>query len=66
MNKSAKTVGTATQTKRSKSPKARIEPVWKSVVKIGSSIPENAWDKMPADASLNVDHYLYGTPKSRK
>lgn len=26
-------------------------------------IPEDEWKDVPADASLNVDHYLYGTPK---
>lgn len=26
-------------------------------------IPEEEFDKIPADASQNLDHYLYGAPK---
>ncbi len=26
-------------------------------------IPEEELDKIPTDASLNLDHYLYGAPK---
>ena len=31
--------------------------------KIRESIPKEEWQKLPTDASKNVDHYLYGTPK---
>jgi hypothetical protein len=26
-------------------------------------VPSEAMDKLPEDASLNLDHYLYGAPK---
>jgi len=26
-------------------------------------IPEDEWNDVPTDASLNIDHYLYGAPK---
>lgn len=33
-----------------------------------SEVPAEAWEQVPVDASENLDHYLYGTPKkgSRK
>ncbi len=27
------------------------------------NVPEEAWAEVPKDSSLNVDHYLYGSPK---
>lgn len=27
---------------------------------IAKEIPDEAWDRMPADFSKNIDHYLYG------
>ena len=27
------------------------------------SIPDEAWDELPADSSINLDHYLYGAKK---
>lgn len=33
------------------------------VVKLGKSIPKEERDKIPTDASINLDHYLYGAPK---
>ena len=29
-------------------------------------VPEHEWDRVPADLSKNVDHYLYGTKKREK
>ena len=26
-------------------------------------VPEEAWAEVPKDSSINVDHYLYGSPK---
>jgi hypothetical protein len=28
-----------------------------------SKVPPEAWDDVPSDFSVNLDHYLYGTPK---
>jgi hypothetical protein len=33
------------------------------IAKIRESIPKEEWQKLPSDASKNVDHYLYGSPK---
>jgi hypothetical protein len=38
-------------------------PVWELVVELGAQIPEEEWDKVPDDASINFKHYLYGAPK---
>ena len=37
--------------------------VWELARRIRSKIPEEAFDSVPADLSINHDHYLYGTPK---
>ena len=38
-------------------------PIWEVIAKIGESIPEEEWKKVPTDLSYNLDHYLYGSPK---
>ena len=38
-------------------------PVWEEVLEIGASIPLEEWEKVPTDLSVNLDHYLYGSPK---
>ena len=32
---------------------------------IVADVPKEEWDRLPADLSDNLDHYVYGTPKSR-
>ena len=39
------------------------KPIWQVAVEMGASIPLEEWEKMPTDASKNLDHYLYGAPK---
>ena len=34
--------------------------IWQEHLK---EIPEEEWDDVPTDASINLDHYLYGAPK---
>jgi antitoxin ParD1/3/4 len=31
---------------------------------IAKSVPDKEWDRLPADFSRELDHYLYGSPKS--
>jgi putative addiction module CopG family antidote len=31
---------------------------------IAKSVPDEEWDRLPADFSRELDHYLYGGPKS--
>ena len=33
------------------------------IQRLQESVPEEAFDNMPADGSLNYRHYLYGGPK---
>ena len=39
------------------------KPIWEKFEEIAAGIPQEVWDKMPADSSEQLDHYLYGTPK---
>ena len=42
-------------------PSARpIEEVLQAIV---ADVPKEEWDRLPADLSNNLDHYIYGTPK---
>lgn len=38
-------------------------PIWEVVAEMGASVPEDAWESVPADLSKNLHHYLYGAPK---
>ena len=35
-------------------------PIWEVVEEIGKAIPDEEWAKLPDDASIHLDHYLYG------
>lgn len=35
-------------------------PIWDVVEELGQSIPAEEWEKLPKDASINLDRYLYG------
>lgn len=38
-------------------------PIWEVIEEISRQDPPGAWDNVPTDGSINVDHYLYGAPK---
>jgi hypothetical protein len=38
-------------------------PIWEIVEEINEELPEDTWDNVPTDGSVNLDHYLYGAPK---
>lgn len=38
-------------------------PIWEVMTEISREIPDEEWAKLPADGSVNHDHYLYGAPK---
>ena len=42
---------------------AQAQAFLQRIAKIRESIPKEEWQKLPSDASKNVDHYLYGLPK---
>ncbi len=37
--------------------------IGEEVREITKDVPNEVWEKLPRDGSLNVDHYLYGAPK---
>jgi hypothetical protein len=41
-------------------PPGSIEEVVES---LSAQVPDEEWDKLPADLSQNLDHYIYGTTK---
>lgn len=37
--------------------------IWEKIEERVNRTPREAWADAPTDASINVDHYLYGAPK---
>jgi hypothetical protein len=37
------------------------EPIWKQIVRLGETVPAEAWNSLPSDFAQNIDKYLYGT-----
>ncbi len=33
------------------------------ITELYHDIPDSEWEKLPSDASENLDHYLYGAPR---
>jgi hypothetical protein len=48
---------------RSKNGLRAAPTLWQKIDKLIESVPDAEWEKLPKDGSVNVDHYLYGTPK---
>lgn len=42
------------------------QTIWAKVKDIIEEIPQQEWAELPTDGSINVDHYLYGSPKKTK
>jgi hypothetical protein len=40
-----------------------VRPIWEALVELGENVPAEAWDRVPANLSTNLDHYLYGKPE---
>ena len=40
-------------------------PIWDVVSKIGESVPEEEWGRVPTDLAANLDRYLYGDLKEQ-
>ncbi|HLN33190.1 MAG TPA: hypothetical protein VK395_36000 [Gemmataceae bacterium] len=39
------------------------EPAWQRLVKAVGTIPDAVFDRIPADGSAQLDHYIYGSPR---
>lgn len=48
---------------KARGPDQRRRPLWEVAETINAQLPEDTWDQVPADGSINFDHYLYGAPK---
>jgi hypothetical protein len=40
-------------------------PIWEIVEEVNAGLPADTWENVPTDGSINLDHYLYGTPKQQ-
>jgi hypothetical protein len=40
-----------------------LSALWAAAAAITRSVPAEEWERVPADLSRNLDHYLYGGPK---
>jgi Arc/MetJ-type ribon-helix-helix transcriptional regulator len=38
-------------------------PAWETLLKNMEDVPDEVFDRIPADSSAQLDHYLYGSPK---
>lgn len=47
-------------------PEGSRRPIWEIVEEVNASLPPDTWDNVPADGSINLDHYLYGAPKRQQ
>ena len=43
--------------------KPPAKPIWERILERSAAVPDEEWDKLPADLAEQHDHYLYGTPK---
>jgi hypothetical protein len=41
----------------------QAKPVWEEILEMTADVPDEVWDKLPADLAEQHDHYIYGTPK---
>jgi Arc/MetJ-type ribon-helix-helix transcriptional regulator len=39
------------------------KPLWERAAELRNSIPEEEWATLPADGAVQLDHYIYGSPK---
>ena len=45
---------------------AKHQTIWDMVKEFAEEVPQEAWNDLPTDGSINVDHYLYGHKKRVK
>ncbi len=45
-------------------PTERAFSAWDALTTLASEVPDEDWAQVPADLSKNLDHYLYGTPRT--
>ena len=45
--------------------KPKKQTLLEKLVVISSRVPDEVWEKVPANGAENIDHYLYGSPKRK-
>jgi Arc/MetJ-type ribon-helix-helix transcriptional regulator len=40
------------------------KPIWERILERSAAIPQEVWEKMPADSSEQLDHYIYGVRRN--
>lgn len=48
------------------SPEREEPPIWQLAAEVAGQVSDEDWAKVPRDLAINVDHYLYGTPKKKE
>jgi len=43
-----------------------LRSFFEAIAEAVKNVPEDEWERLPADLSKNVDHYLYGTKKEEE
>lgn len=52
-----------TYVERLLSKRNRKQTLGEKIREIAADVPEEIWERIPADGSEQHDHYIYGTPK---
>jgi hypothetical protein len=45
---------------------ATAKPIWEIFDEIAEDLPQEEIEKLPPDAAEQLDHYLYGAPKTTR
>ena len=40
-------------------------PIWEFAAELARDVPAEEWSTLPSDGATELDHYLYGSNKSR-
>jgi hypothetical protein len=55
-----------TQTEAPSDVSTDLRSFFETIAEAVRDVPEDEWERLPADLSKNVDHYLYGTKKEEE
>jgi hypothetical protein len=66
-SRARKNLNTATSARQSKADPSGFAPdsIQARLLHLRRSLPKRAWSTVPRDGSVELDHYLYGAPKSK-
>ena len=61
--KSDKPAARRAAVKRTTKRSPEAESIFVRLARIGESVPDEDWDKLPHDLAKNFDHYAHGSPR---